>query len=334
MAKTLCKATKKDGSPCQGRGLPQYDGFCISHGPSAEETREWRARGGKNSATAARLDKRIPERLKNAIEQVVDGITGVREGTLAPAAFTAMCRGAKTLVDLYRFADEEMDSIRCEETGQAAAEFIGIPDNLELLAATVDLSARRDQYRTKFLVDQGLAELVISSEPDQPPKTVLTDEGRRRFGFWPASTLTLTEIRDWEEYLDPTPASIDELQEKCCELVHVYRGALDARGGGPAEPLPPLDPLTGQLMAELPPCVQVSLRAEYDGPFAAPRVDFLEDGLGQLNQLFQTLEEQRESETAPPDDNLSPARVAPRSDLASPAIDENGETPRPDPTGP
>lgn len=333
MAKTLCKATRKDGSPCQGLGLPQYEGLCFSHGPSADQTREWRARGGEISATAARLDKRIPERLKSAIEQVADGITGVREGTLAPATFTAMCRGAKTLVDLYRFADEEMDFIRREETGQAAAEFIGIPDNLELLAATVDVSARRDQYRTKFLVDQGLAELVISSDSDQPPTTVLTDEGRRRFGFWPASTLTLKEIRDWEEDLDPTPASIDELQEKCCELVDDYRGALEARGGGPAEPLPPLDPLTGQLMAELPPCVQVSLKAEYDGPFAAPRVDLLENSLDQLNQLFHILEEQREREAAPPDDNLSPAGVAPRSDLATPAIDENGESPRPDPPG-
>ena len=36
MAKTPCKRLKKDGSPCQGQGLSQFDGCCIAHGPVAD----------------------------------------------------------------------------------------------------------------------------------------------------------------------------------------------------------------------------------------------------------------------------------------------------------
>ena len=33
MSKTLCIGPKKDGSPCQSLGLPQYGGYCIAHAP-------------------------------------------------------------------------------------------------------------------------------------------------------------------------------------------------------------------------------------------------------------------------------------------------------------
>ena len=72
--KALCKSIRKDGSPCQGHGLEQFDGYCIAHGP-ADKVRQWRSRGGKNSATAARLDKRIPDRLKNMMDMLEDGMT-------------------------------------------------------------------------------------------------------------------------------------------------------------------------------------------------------------------------------------------------------------------
>ncbi len=39
MAKTPCQSLKKDGSPCQGQGLSQFDSCCIAHGPVAEARR-------------------------------------------------------------------------------------------------------------------------------------------------------------------------------------------------------------------------------------------------------------------------------------------------------
>ena len=48
-----CKSIRLDGSPCNGHGLPQFDGYCIGHAP-AHISRPWRVRGGKNSSTAVR----------------------------------------------------------------------------------------------------------------------------------------------------------------------------------------------------------------------------------------------------------------------------------------
>ena len=127
MTKITCKSAKQDGSPCKGLGLGQFDGYCIAHG-LADQTREWRVRGGKASATpatASRADKRIPERLQGVINALTEGMTAVREGTLSPAAFKAMCRGAEIMVDLDRHAakygwpqllDHEMGKIRCVQT--------------------------------------------------------------------------------------------------------------------------------------------------------------------------------------------------------------------------
>ena len=50
MAKTLCKSFRRDGSPCQGQGLEQFDGYCIALA-SADTIRAWRARGGNASST-------------------------------------------------------------------------------------------------------------------------------------------------------------------------------------------------------------------------------------------------------------------------------------------
>ena len=140
MAKTPCKSIKRDGSPCNGKGLEQFDGYCIAHGP-ADQTRQWRALGGTNSSTAARLDKRIPARLKNMMDMLEDGMNRVLEGALSPAAYTAMCRGAKVRIDLYRLADEEMEAIRAEENQAAAAEIAGAHGDLDILAAADAITA-------------------------------------------------------------------------------------------------------------------------------------------------------------------------------------------------
>ncbi|MDE0338452.1 MAG: DUF5763 domain-containing protein, partial [Caldilineaceae bacterium] len=37
VAKTLCKGTRKDGTPCQGVALEKYDGYCLAHGAPPEQ---------------------------------------------------------------------------------------------------------------------------------------------------------------------------------------------------------------------------------------------------------------------------------------------------------
>ncbi|MYC20972.1 MAG: hypothetical protein F4X62_05755 [Caldilineaceae bacterium SB0662_bin_25] len=344
MARTPCKGIKKDGTPCQGHGLPQYDGLCIAHGPTPDQTHQWRSLGGQNSSTAARLDKRIPERLKGAIDQIDDGIVQVAQGTMEPAALTAMCRGAKALVDLYRLADQDMETIRSEETEQAAAGITGVRANLELLETIDAVSARQDQYRSQSLVDQRLAELVPSPDPDQPPQIVLTEEGRRRFGYRRACTITQQEIDDWYDVLDETRTisfSIDERHEMVQELVAIHSNVLDAREDLTLEPSPPTDPLTGQPMIEPPACVKASLTTKYDAPSAAPTAEFLENRLNQVSDLlFKAMGKDRAAmvrlnELDDPDDNPSPQGEAPGSDLATAAtVSTSAETPHSEPSPP
>ncbi len=85
MTSTPCKSLKNDGTPCRGNGLDQLDGYCIAHAP-ADKAWQWRSRGGKASSAAARADKRIPDRLRRAIEKLSTGMDQVLEGKLAPAA--------------------------------------------------------------------------------------------------------------------------------------------------------------------------------------------------------------------------------------------------------
>ncbi len=131
MAKTPCKGTKKDGNPCCGNGLKQFDGYCIAHG-APEKTRAWRVRGGKNSSTAARADKRLPERYRDVIHALTQDFFEVKEGNLSPAAYDAICRGARTLIDVHADADAEMEEIRAEENRAAAAVY-GLQGDLDLL---------------------------------------------------------------------------------------------------------------------------------------------------------------------------------------------------------
>ena len=170
MSKTLCKGIRKDGSPCQGNGLDQYDGYCIAHGPPADQAHQWRSQGGKNSSTAARLDKRIPENLKQAIELVQDCMIQVKEGKMTPAACNAICRGAQTLIALLRRSDEEMDLIRTEEIQVAAAAYLGLNANLDVLEAADDMAARQDQHRAEALVDQASPNSKSNSTATTPPK--------------------------------------------------------------------------------------------------------------------------------------------------------------------
>ncbi len=261
MSKTPCKGIRKDGSPCQGIGLKKYDGLCIAHGPAPDQVHTWRARGGKNSATAARLDKRLPERLKQAIDLVHDSMKRVLEGTISPAACNAACRSAKTLVDLYHRADEEMERIRTEETQAAAAEFTGAPANLDFLAAVDNITTQQDQYRAESLVEQGFAEFKKTSKPDQPPEAVLNDKGRHRFGYrnLDFKQQFLEEVDDQFEEYDLDKTSLPDVYEITDLLETMDKDIAQNQSRLVSDPSAPFDPLTGKPFTKLPACVKVKV---------------------------------------------------------------------------
>ena len=297
MSKTFCKSIKKDGSPCQGHGLKQFDGYCIAHGP-ADKVRQWRSRGGKNSATAARLDKRIPDRLKQAIDLVHDCMNRVAEGTLSPAACNAVCRCAKTLVDLHRRADEEMDLIRTEETQAAAAELAGAPANIEILETAAATAAQQDQYRAESLVDQGFAEFTKPTNPKIPPEMVLNHKGRRRFGYHDLdfTQRLLIEVEDQLDEYDCDQSDPPDIPEITEQLETMKEDIEETQSRLARDPAAPFDPLNGQPFTTLPARVKVNTeRSPFNRCDEAPQ-EVLAQQRSKIKQLMRQAEELSQDE--------------------------------------
>ena len=266
MSKILCKGIRKDGSPCQGNGLEQYDGYCIAHGPAPDQAHEWRSLGGKNSSTAARLDKRIPERLKTDLDMVEDAMQRVLQGTLNPAALSAICRGAKTRIDLYRLADKEMEEIRAEELQTAAAQVVGDHGNFEILNIAEEIAAQHNQHRIDSLIAQGLAERNQESVNDSG-QVALTAEGQIRFGCRSKSEYNQEDIDYWTEMEESYEHSEEErlyIKEGVEELRDELEEALEDLEHGPSPVPPPLDPVTGRYMTDIPAAVSTGYDPEPD----------------------------------------------------------------------
>ena len=302
MSKTLCKSVRKDGSPCQGRGLKKYDGLCIAHGPAPDQVHEWRSLGGKNSATAARLDKRIPERLKDLIDLLDDGMKRVMDGSLSPARYTTVCRGVKLKLEVYRQADQDMDFIRTEETLAAAARFAGAHGDPDILAAADAITAQQDQYRAESLVDQGFAEFTEPSNPDIPPEVVLNDKGRRRLGYHDLdfTQQLLIEVNDQLDDFDGQQAALTVLPETTDLLETMKERVAQTQSRLAGDTAAPFDPLTGQPINKLPARVKVnSSRSRYSRCDEAPP-EVLAEQLSRINKLMRRTEELYEDEDFKP----------------------------------
>ena len=303
MNKATCKSIRKDGSPCQGHGLKQFDGYCIAHAP-ADKTRAWRSRGGKNSATAARADKRIPERLQGIINDLAEGFTAVRDGTLSPAAYTAMCRGAKEAREFYRLADEEMEAIRAEETQAAAAEIAGAHGDLDILKAADAIIAQQNQYRADSFVEQGLAEPELKDDEIKPATHFLTAEGKKRFGHQLRSVYKQEDIADMKEAAEKytfkrseLPGQIKYMAEMRTQMERTLaEGQLDPAGASapPPDPALPCDPLTGQPLNELPAGVTSGPPSASDE--TEPSAEVLEDQIRQIEEQIREYEKNYEIE--------------------------------------
>ena len=314
MAKTPCKSIKRDGSPCNGKGLEQFDGYCIAHGP-ADQTRQWRALGGTNSSTAARLDKRIPARLKNMMDMLEDGMNRVLEGTLSSADYTVICRGAKVRIDLYRLADEEMEAIRAEETQTAAEEIAGAHGDLAILKAADAITAQQNQYRIDSLIDQDLAKCDSPQTDDRPADYILTDEGRRRFDFRHQASFTQQDIDDLKaevmqntyekEHLPLVSSLMNQMRED-------MEAALADLTRDPAlDPAPPLDPLTGQAFNELPAGLKTGQPQDPNPADVVLSPQILKDMIRQVEELTRQFEQTYPDEQYDHEENLHRANNDP-----------------------
>lgn len=298
MAKIPCKGINKDGTPCKGNGLPALDGYCIAHG-SAEKTREWRVRGGKNSSTAARADQRTPERLRRAFEELEQGLVDVREGNLPPAAYTAMSRGVMAMLALHRRSDDEMELIRNEETESAALEVVGAHGDLDVLNAAAQIADRQNRNRIESLIAQGLATLEQSQDAGEP---VLTDKGRRRFGYQRLTSYTQEDLDHLKYVLMERGLDghqVPDLRDALARMRSAMEEALADLAGNPD---PPRDPLTGQPLTQLPVGVKTGLLTTANPVSAEQAAKILKDQIRQTKKLTLEFYEQYEDELV--DDTL------------------------------
>jgi len=221
-----------------------------------------------------------------------------------PASLNAICRAAKTLTDLRRRADEEMDAIRAEEFQAAAAEHLDVHTDLDVLdvfdvlEATDHVRAKRDRFRRESLVDQGFAEFMEPFRRGAPPAVVLNTKGRDRFGFQHVEErqALLKEVDDnlvafilGESGLPDLPnyaATLEEAQEDLENTLSALARVAEA----------PFDPMTGQPFTRLPDGVRIVHPDNNFCPTHENPQKALPEQLSFIKKLRRRVEELSESE--------------------------------------
>ena len=303
MPKTPCKALRKDGKPCQGQGLPEFDGYCIAHVP-AHVASEWRSRGGKASSNAARADKRMPERLRATNEKLSRAMDDLIEGKLEPAALTALYRAARVQIELRRLADREMDLIRAEESAAAAAEVADVQGDPAILDAAAAISDWQNQFILNSLIAQGLVTLERdgSHETGQPPLHLLTAAGRQRFGYQRLTKYTQRDIEDARKVSKFTEFKGEQLPAVLLDLLKIRTTLEDCLTDfAPGAP-PVLDPFTGQPLSQLPIAVMPALVPTAGPGEAEQAAKEMQALLRRANRLAREVEKIHEKQTGRPFD--------------------------------
>jgi hypothetical protein len=95
-----CKATRKNGQPCQA--LAGDDGFCFGHSPRlAEARRGGSSRGGKHKRSEARAARLLPEALRPILHHLIDGMVAVVRGSMDPRVGSTLASMAAAVVRVY-----------------------------------------------------------------------------------------------------------------------------------------------------------------------------------------------------------------------------------------
>lgn len=105
-----CSATRRDGQPCKAPALK--DGKCFAHAPGLRQKREAaRQAGGRNRATAARLEARsatlVPAVMRPVLHRLLQAMIEVGNGTMEPRRATALASVASAIVRVYEVGQIE-----------------------------------------------------------------------------------------------------------------------------------------------------------------------------------------------------------------------------------
>ncbi len=115
---TRCRSTRRDGARCQGKA--RASGFCFAHDDALRQARSaGNTQGGRNKATATRLDKIVPATLKPVLSKLLTAMDDTCDGTMEARQATALASLAGAVVRVYELAALEERLNRLEEqTGQ------------------------------------------------------------------------------------------------------------------------------------------------------------------------------------------------------------------------
>ena len=224
------------------------------------------------------------------------------DGTLSPARYTALCRGVKLKLDVYRQADQDMDLIRTEETFAAAAKFAGAHGDPDILAAADAITAKQDQYRAESLVAQGFAEFTKPTNPKVPPEIVLNDKGRRRLGYHDLdfTQQLLIEVNDQLDDFDGKQAALTVLPETTELLETMKENVEETQSRLAGNSAAPFDPLTGQSINKRPARVKASIsRSRFSRSDESPQ-EVMAGQLSRIDKLMRRTEELYEDEDFKP----------------------------------
>ena len=302
MSKMRCTGIRKDGQPCQANGLEQFGGLCLAHGPSPEQAREWRSRGGKNSATAVRFAKNTPEPVQELLELLKECRQMVLDGTLSAANSNAISNNVKMALEAYSRADEAMEKERAEEVRAAAAEHLGVPANLDVLEEADRIYAKLERRRAEALVEQGFARFTAPAGPGQPPQVLLNKKGQTRFGhlYFENRQIFLEKIEDnlVEFQIDgPRLPEIPDLPVLTRMLNGLQLDIEDTQSLMAQQSAEgPFDPMSGRAFTKLPVGVMVSpTRDRYHYCLDDPH-EALAEQLDYIKEVHREIEETSEME--------------------------------------
>ena len=193
-----------------------------------------------------------------------------------------------------------MDDIRAEEIQAAAAEFLGVQNNLDVLETADEMNDRQDQYRAESLVDQDYAEVKEPFGPDQPPAIVLNDRGRRRFGYHTIDFTQkfLNEIDDELTEYDPHQSDLSEITALLEDLQEDVENTLSSLA---RDDVAPFDPLTGQAITKLPAGVRTRSKLNRRIHDEVKPQERLQKQLGKTKQLMRRAEDLSQAEDDKPE---------------------------------
>ena len=97
----ICNKTKTNGNPCKAPAVAGQE-QCIGHMPNAELAR---AKGGEKSSALARLQKYIPQNLKELNADLFKAFEDVHKGHISPQQGASMATLANSILRLYETAE-------------------------------------------------------------------------------------------------------------------------------------------------------------------------------------------------------------------------------------